>query len=581
MNEPTSRRKVEPLEKAPTGIAGFDDIAGGGLPRSRTSLVVGGPGSGKTVFALQTLVSGARQWNEPGIFVAFEESSAHIVSNAASFGWDLPALEEERLFFLDARMPSDVFTAGSFDLGGLLSSLEAKAAQMGARRIVFDSVDVLLSILDDPLAARRELYRIHDWLARTRLTGLVTSRVDEDELSSAYQYGYLQYMADCVVLLAHHFTERVSLRTLRVVKYRGSAFAEDEAPFIIGPAGIEVASIGPLQLEYPVSGERISTGIERLDGMLAGGYYRGTNVLITGAPGTAKSTLCGAFIEAACERGERALYISFDEAASEVVRNLASVNISLEPYVESGLLRVLAARAQGASAEEHFLRLKTWIEEHKPRCVVIDPLSAMLKGGGELTALGVAQRLLYLTKGASITLVCTSLLEGHNAALEGSPIAISTIADTWIHLSYLSQGGERNRELTIVKSRGTGHSNQVRELRLSSQGAALSEVYTAGGEVLLGTLRWEKEAEEEREQERARIEFQRKLRELRLAEAEAQARMEILSRDLEARQAEIDLLQKEHELRQQGWEGWKREVRDLRTSDAQAPQEAPDEKTAG
>jgi circadian clock protein KaiC len=309
--------QIPGVPKMPTGIPEFDRISGGGLPRNRTTLVVGGPGSGKTVLALQMLASGARPWGEPGIFVAFEENSRQIVANAASFGWDLPALEGEELFFLDARMALETVTAGSFDLAGLLAGLQAKAAEMGARRIVFDSTDVLLAFLDDPAQERREIYRIHDWLAGSGLTGIVTVRSEGHEPLLSARYGFMQFMADCVVQLTHRLEDGVSLRTLRIAKYRGSGFAENEFPFIIGPAGIDLGLVGMLQEGQEVSGERASTGIPRLDRMLSGGFYRGSSILITGAPGTAKSTLCGAFVEAACRRGEAALYVSFDEAAGE------------------------------------------------------------------------------------------------------------------------------------------------------------------------------------------------------------------------------------------------------------------------
>lgn len=452
------------LDKMPTGIEGFDEMTGGGLPRARTSLLVGGPGCGKTVFALQTLVNGARVWGEPGIFVAFEENSQQIISNAASFGWDLPALTRDKLFILDARLAPDVVKAGGFDLAGLLAGVKAKADQMGAQRIVFDSVDVLLSLMDDPLAERQELYRIRDWLSDTGLTGLITARVDSSEPLALQPFGFMQFMADCVVLLHHRVDEHVSARGVRVVKYRGSSFAENESPVVIGPSGIEVASFALALEDYPVFTERVSTGIGRLDAMLSGGYYRGTSVLITGAPGTAKSTLSGSFAEAACRRGERALYMCFGESGAEMVRNLASVNVQLEPYVQSGLLRMMSARTESKSAEEHIIQLRALIAEHNPRCLVIDPISAIVKAGGFTMAFAVAHRLLRLCKMKGITVVYTSLMGGTDPEAEVTPIQISTIADTWIHLSYLPQGGERNRALTIVKSRGTHHSNQVREL---------------------------------------------------------------------------------------------------------------------
>jgi circadian clock protein KaiC len=537
------------LEKALTGIEGFDEITYGGLPRGRTSLVIGAPGSGKTVFALQTLVNGARQWQEPGIFVAFEENSKQIMTNAASFGWDLENLTENRLFFLDARMSVDTVRAGPFDLTGMLASLDAKAREMGARRIVFDSIDVLLTLMNDPLSERQEIYRLHEWLNHTGLTGIITTRGDPQTTPDSQRFGFMQYTTDCIVQLVMRVTERVALRELRVLKYRGSTFRGDEFPFVIGEVGIEVAAFGMEPREVQVFTERVSSGVERLDTMLTGGYLRGTSVLITGAPGTAKSSLAGAFAAAACGRGERTLLVSYDEAGPEIVRNLASIGLRMQPYIDDGLLCLYAGQTESGSAEEHLIHLRNLIRTHQPRCLVVDPLSAMIKAGGQLNALSVASRLLSITKTAGITSVFTSLLESSDPSQESSPLRISTIADTWIHLSYLVQGGERNRALTIIKSRGTSHSNQVRELLLSDQGMKLADVYSAGGAVLMGTLRWEREMLEQNEELKLQAELERKRRELELAVVEANARIQVLRREAEARAAELKLLDQQEQKR--------------------------------
>jgi circadian clock protein KaiC len=525
------------LQKALTGIQGFDEMTLGGLPRRRTSLIMGGTGSGKTIFALQTLVNGARKFGEPAIFVAFEENAQQIIANATSFGWDLPALQQDKLFFLDARLSVDVIQAGDFDLSGMLASLQDKAAEIGARRIAFDSIDVLLMLMGNIRAKHRELYRLRNWLAESDLIGVITTRLENE--AEMQHYGFLQFMADCVIHLDHQMTERISGREIRVVKYRGSSFSENAVPMVIGPHGIEVANIDPSHIEYEVFTEQISSGVGRLDTMLNGGYYRGNGILITGSPGTAKSSLCAAFIQAACSRGERAIYISFDESADEIVRNMASIGVLLAPYIEAGLLRMHSARAEGRSAEEHLLRLRNLIDEHQPRCMVIDPLSAMIKAGGPVSAIGVAKQLLFLTKSKGITLLCSSLLESSAGAVEGTELQVSTIADTWIQLSYLVQGGERNRALTIIKSRGTKHSNQVRELILSEKGITLADVYVAGGNVLMGTLRWEKEQTEAAEQEQRRQQAEVRQRELQLAEAEIRARMATLTKELELQQSEL------------------------------------------
>lgn len=540
------------LRKVPTGIEGFDEITYGGLPCGRTSLLIGSAGTGKTVFALQTLASAAQRRGEAGIFVAFEEPSAQIVENA-TFGWDLARLKDDHIFFMDARLSPNTVRAGEFDLEGMLATLREKATQMEARRIVFDSLDVMLRLIDDPARQRQEVYRIHDWLSNSDLTGLITARLDGADDGGTLAPGFLPFVADCVVSLSQRVEDRVALRSLRVVKYRGSPFSENEVPLVIGPAGIEVAGVGPPEFDYEISEERVSTGIEGLDHMLRGGYFRGTSTVVTGASGTAKTTLAGAFAEAACRREEPTLYVCFDEAGEEIVRNVRSVDIDLTPHVESGLLRVVGARAEARSADEHLLRIRAVMENHRPRCLVVDPLSAITKAGGPIPALSVARRLIYQTKREGITLLCTSLLPGHDPGKEGTPLGVSTVADTWIHLSYQAQRGERNRALTIVKSRGTGHSNQVRELILSSDGLRLRDVYTAGGHVLLGTLRWEKEREMEAERKRVRAEIERRRHALKLAEAEAEARKKAIEREIQARRIELTALQKEEELREEAW----------------------------
>jgi len=321
-------------------------------------LVMGGPGCGKTVFALQALVNGAEQFKEAGLFVAFEESARQIITNAATFGWSLELLEKKKLFFLDARLSPDVVKSGEFDLVGMLSFLQTKAKELNAKRIVFDGIDVLLSLLDDAAAERREIYRIRDWLTKTGLTGIITQKVGG--INEDTRYSFLQFMVDCVVILRHQVVDGSAFRNLRVMKYRGSAFAGDEFPITLNTDGMQLTHRGPTELKYKVTEERISSGIPRLDRMLSGGYYRGSNVLISGAPGTAKSTLSGLFAAAACKRGERTLYVSFDEGADQIVRNLRSVNVKLAPYLKSGVLRMYSTRTRGPNVEDQFGAPGNW-----------------------------------------------------------------------------------------------------------------------------------------------------------------------------------------------------------------------------
>ena len=527
------------VTKVPTGILGFDQITDGGLPRGRTTLVMGGPGCGKTVFALQSLVTGANKRKEAGIFVAFEESTRQIVANAATFGWDLPSLVKKKLFFLDAQLSPEVVKAGEFDLVGMLNVLQAKATELEAKWIVFDGIDVLLSLLDDAVAERREIYRIRDWLFQNGLTGIITQKVGGVEQDQ--RYNFLQFMVDCVVILRHQVVDGTAFRNLRVMKYRGSGFASDEFPISLTTDGMQLSNRGPTEFEYEVTNERISSGLPRLDIMLHGGYYRGSNVLISGAPGTAKSTLAGLFVAAACERGERTLYVSFDEGGAQIARNLQSVGIKLAPHLESGVLKMYSTRTRGPNIEEQFGLLRAKVRETNPRCLVIDPMSALSTKVSHVASADASQHFLDFLKGEGITVVNTSL-EGGFTADEATATGISTIADTWIHVSYIVQDGERNRALTIVKSRGTGHSNQVRELTLSDEGVSLTDVFVAQGKVLMGVARWEWEQEEQATTKRTQVATDLKRLQLHLSQAEAAARLQVVQTEIEARNAEISLL---------------------------------------
>ena len=570
MKSAPSSRRVE-SRKAATGIPGLDEITGGGLPRGRTTLVLGGPGSGKTILALQFLVNGVRNLNEPGIFVAFEETSKRIVTNAEGFGWTLPELRKKKLFFLDAQPKPDLVQSGTFDLSGMLAALDTQVKRMKARRIVFDALDIVLNLLPDQAARRREIYRLHEWLLSRGLTGMITSKTGGDEARAHIDqpFGIMQFMVDCVVILTHSMVMGVSQRNLRVQKYRGSGFDENESPFLIGKGGLEVAVARTLGHASPeVSHERVSSGVARLDTMLGGGYYRGASVLITGFPGTAKTTLSGAFAEASCRRGERTMFVSFDSDSAEVVRNLASVGIGLAKYIKNGRLRIVSARTITGSAETYLVHIKSLAAKHKARCLVIDPVSTLSKSGNELTAHSVAERLIDWAKFEGITMVCTSLLDEMAGQSEGnSPLQISTLADTWIHLNYLVQAGERNRGMSIVKSRGTAHSNQVRELILSNKGVTLTDTYTAGGEVLMGTLRWQKESAERLAKETSEIAGKLKGVRLDAEEAELEVRLKSLGVELEAKRTERELLARTVASRESESKRGRDRMRELRSAD--------------
>ena len=539
----------------------------GGLPRHRTTLVIGSPGAGKTVFALQCLVNSVRQRRGPGIFVAFEESPRNIIANGSTFDWGLASLPAKDLFFFDAHLSPTLVKAGDFDIAAMLAMLAAKKEEIGAQWIVFDGIDVLLTVLQNPGAEMREIYRLRDWLEQNSLTAILTAKLD-GRTSQPVHYDFLQFMVDCVVRMQRRQEDRIAVQSIQITKYRGSGYAASEYPLTFGPSGIAVDAVVDAERRYEASTKRITAGFKRLDAMLGGGVFRGSSTLITGAPGTSKTTLSGKFAEASCVRGERTLFVSYDEGADQIVRNLSSVGIQLRTHVKSGLLRMYSARTEAIGPEEQLTKLASLIREHQPQCMVIDPLTAIAKAGSLDAARTVATRLINMIKDAGISLFVTALSAAEDPRAESTALEISTIADTWIHLSYLVLGGERNRALTIVKSRGTAHSNQVRELVLDKSGPTLADVYSAGGDVLMGTSRWEKEAEEGAKKIRQRVEFDYKRREAQFAEASTSAQIKALQMELQRQRAELAMYSGENEVRVVSLSKLKEEVRKRRSADA-------------
>ena len=435
----------------------------------------------------------------------------------------------------------DLLQSGDFDLTGLMAGLGAVIHRIGARRIVLDATDILLTLLPDRRSVRREMFRLHEWLLEHELTAIITvKRPPPGEPVPEMDLEFMQFMADSAVNLSHDLVQGISQRSLRMVKYRGSSFDENDIPYVIGASGLELASgfgeqSGPLQ----VVDERVSTGITRLDYMLEGGYHRNASILVTGSPGTAKTTLAGAFIEAACARDERCLLVSFDSRVEEIVRNLRSVGIDLRTPLDRGTLRMESAGGLSGSSEIQLMRIRRWAQAHQARCIAIDPASALAKSGNALLAHSVIQRLVDWCKRDGVTLLTTSLLDRAHEADSHTPLHISTIADTWIHLEYRVKAGERNRGLSIIKSRGTAHSNQVRELVLGADGITLADVYSAGGEVLMGTLRMERERAEALAQRKASQEHREYLAGLEAELDELDQRMQTLQKNAKNKQKQL------------------------------------------
>ncbi|HEX7536664.1 MAG TPA: circadian clock protein KaiC [Dermatophilaceae bacterium] len=498
-SEAVSRSQVRPrvmLPKCPTGIGGFDEITEGGLPAGRPSLVCGPAGCGKSLFALQFLVNGAIRYDEPGVFLAFEESRADLVANMGSLGIDIDDLERDGRLLIDAVVldPGTIIETGGFDLEALMVRLAYAVEKIGAKRVALDTVEALFSAFSgNPGLIRSELRRLFRWIKEQGLTAVITGERGEGMLT---RYGIEEYVSDCVVVLDHRVVQEVSTRRMRVLKYRGSLHGCNEYPFLIGADGLQVLPITSLGLQQQVSPERVSTGISGLDEMLGGmGVFRGSGVLISGTSGTCKTTLAANFANAACRSGETVLFFSFEESPAQLLRNMASVGLDLAGWVEQGLLHLHCQRPTALGLETHLATMQHLVQEVAPTLVVIDPVSSLARSGSGLDASAMLMRQVDYLKAGGITAVFTSLIEG-GTELERTDQNISSLVDTWLLVRTLIGNGERNRGLYVLKSRGMAHSNQIREFLVSSSGVSLVPAYVGPMGVLTGSARATQEAAE-------------------------------------------------------------------------------------
>ena len=528
---PASRKQ---LSKSPTGIQGLDEITGGGLPRGRPTLICGGAGCGKTLLAMEFLVRGATQFNEPGIFMTFEETAKDLTQNFASLGFDLKDLVARKKIALDfVRIErSEIEETGEYDLEGLFIRLGFAIDAIGAKRVVMDTIESLFSGLPNPLILRAELRRLFRWLKDKGVTAIITGERGNETLT---RKGLEEYVSDCVIVLDHRVNEQVSSRRLRVVKYRGSTHGTNEYPFLIDEDGISIMPVTSLGLQQAALIKRIPTGIARLDAMLGGaGYYRGSSVMVSGTAGTGKSSLAAHFADAACRRGERALFFSFEESPNQIMRNMRSIGIDLKPWMQKGLLRFQATRPTFSGLEMQLTMMHKAINAFKPQVVIVDPLNSFIIGGNDTEVKAMLMRLVDFLKMQQITALFTSLTTS-GSELEQSEVAISSLIDTWLLLRDIEIGGERNRGLYVLKSRGMVHSNQIREFLLTDHGVELRDVYVGPSGVLAGSARLAQEAQEQavklmhqQETERRKLQLQRKRKALELqitamhAEFEAQ-----------------------------------------------------------
>src|SRR5580704_2783305 len=446
-------RELLPLEKTPTGIPGFDEISEGGLPKGRTTIVCGGAGCGKTMLGIEFLVRGAQEYNEPGVLMAFEETPEDIARNVASLGFDIEALANQKKLFLDfiSVEPHEIQESGDYDLEGLFIRLQSAVDAVGAKRVMFDTLEALFSGFKNPGILRAEFRRLFRWLKDRGLTTVITAERGEGTLT---RHGLEEYVSDCVILLDHRIKDQISARRLRIVKYRGTKHGADEYPFLIDEQGMSILPLTSLQLKHKVSDERVSSGVPDLDEMLEGqGYFRGSSILVTGTAGSGKTTLAASFAQATCRRGERCLYIDFEESPKQVARNMRSVGIDLAPWSEKGLLFHEAWRPTQFGIEMHLLRIHKLIEQVKPQAVILDPITNLISSSSEKEVYSMLLRLMDTLKSSGITTVFVSLTSG-GATLEGTKVGISSLTDTWILLRDIELNGERNRCLYVLKSRG-------------------------------------------------------------------------------------------------------------------------------
>jgi circadian clock protein KaiC len=537
------------LPKTPTGIQGLDEITFGGLPKGRPTLVCGSAGCGKTLLSIEFLVHGATQFNEPGVFMAFEETEEDLIKNVASLGYDLKELADRKKLVVDHVHieRSEIEETGEYDLEGLFVRLGYAIDSIGAKRVVLDTIESIFAGLPNPSILRAELRRLFRWLKDKGVTAIVTGERGDGTLT---RQGLEEYVSDCVILLDHRTREQISTRRLQIIKYRGSTHGTNEYPFLIDEHGISVLPITSIALEHQASSERISSGIKRLDAMLGGkGYYRGTSVLVSGMAGTGKSSLAAHFVDAACRRGERCAYFATEESPDLIVRNMRSIGIDLGPWIKKGLLRFDATRPTFHGLEMHLLRMHKLVRETNARVVVVDPITSYISLGDTLEVKSMLSRLIDFFKAHQITAFFTSLTEG-GSALEQSEVGISSLMDTWILLRHIESNGERNRGIWVLKSRGMPHSNQIREFVFTEHGIELVDVYLGAEGVLTGTARAAQEAKETAATLLRRQDLERKERALEHRKKALEAKIAALRAEFETEKAELEkdiTEQKQHE----------------------------------
>ncbi|MBP5856077.1 circadian clock protein KaiC [Marivibrio halodurans] len=533
----------------PFGIPGLDQILGGGLPRRRAVLATGGAGSGKTILGLEFLIRGATQFDEAGVLVSFEESRDELVENAAGFGWDIEALERDgslRVVCIDIQGAAQGVETGKFDLAALSMRIDNAAAGVNAKRIVLDGLNNLLSAFRDEQQVRTELLGLFRHLKNEGLTIVATG---ERGINGETRLGFEEYLADGLIVLTHRIDGRIAKRTLRVAKCRGIAHATDEFPIMLGNSGIVLFPIGAVDEadEFAACEEIISTGVPGLDAMLEpGGFYRGGSILIGGAAGTGKSSLGARFVEAACERGERAILFSFEESPAQMARNMRTISIDLQRWIDNGALECRMIRPQSDSPEAHLATMMDAVRRHDPDVAVLDPISALTTVGHDDEIRSMLARMVDFFRASRLTTMMTNLAAGGRTG-EAAELAVSSLADAWILVRRIEQNAERNNIIQVLKSRGMSHSNSLCEFDFTKDGIAVREAYIGVDGVVLGSARHAAEAKDRMRAAQRQTTIDASKAELQLREQELESRIAELRLSHEAQTRRLEAAIREAE----------------------------------
>jgi circadian clock protein KaiC len=523
------------IRKCPTGIRGLDEITGGGLPQGRPTLISGAAGCGKTLLAMEFVVRGARDFDEPGVFMAFEESEDELIANVDSLGFALDSLVAQDRIALDGvRIErSEIEETGDYDLEGIFVRLGSAIAEVGARRVALDGIDALFAALPSEAILRAELRRLFRWLKNQGVTAVITGEQGEKMLT---RHGLEEYVSDCVIFLDHRVINQVATRRLRIVKYRGSRHGTNEYPALIDEQGFSVLPISSVCLNHRVSRRRVPTGIPRLDAMLGGlGYFEGSSVLVSGTSGAGKSSVATAFADSICRQGGRCLYWSSEESPDQILRNMGSIGFDLQPHIDRGLLSFHSVRPTLYGLENHLVGLHRLVENLRPAAVILDPITNFSAVGDAAEVKTMLTRVIDFLKSAGITGLFTSLTPGNDPLQLGTTDeGVSSLIDTWLLLQMVQSAGERNRLIYVLKSRGMAHSNQVRELLLDDQGIHLADVFTGAGEVRTGSARIAQQGRDQTEANALQRDRDRQQRLLELRRRDLAAQIQALEAQLAA-----------------------------------------------